>query len=422
MLVVKPTPAQIQKADQIATGIFKDLSSKRDVEEIAVNGIVYGDLIYDDFMRSTMQPTIDISDESFKTHLANFIQLVVYWEDYFDTRDIKAVHVSHCVYKQAIISRLAIDRDIPSYHVNASHAYRLNAQNKSAYHEFFDYPELFKSLSHEQQNEGLGEAKKRLERRFAGEVGVDMRYSSKSAYSGEKHEQLLDTSTRKKVLIATHCFFDSPHPYGISLFPDFYEWMTSLGEISNRTDYDWYIKTHPDVLAGNHSVIKSFMDKYPRFKLLPRTASHHQLIEEGLDVALTVHGTIGIEYAALGIPVINASTVNPHCRYNFNITPKTPDEYVWTIENLDKLNLSIDKNEVFEFYFMKNIYFSENWLFDDFYKMVSDLGGYKNHFKPEVYDYFLNDFTEEKHHIILAALNKFVESGQFRMNPDYMKS
>ena len=139
-------------------------------------------------------------------------------------------------------------------------------------------------------------AKKRLDLRLSGKIGVDMNYSLKSAYNKNllKHRQLVK-SNRLKVLIATHCFFDSPHSYGFNLFSDFYEWLNFLGKLSIETNYDWYIKTHPDFLPGNIMIIKSIIKKYPKIKLLKANISHKQLIQEGIDVALTVYGTIGCE-------------------------------------------------------------------------------------------------------------------------------
>ena len=40
-----------------------------------------------------------------------------------------------------------------------------------------------------------------------------------------------------------------------------------------------------------------------------------------------MYGTIGFEYAAMNIPVINASLNNPHIAYDFNINPKTRENY-----------------------------------------------------------------------------------------------
>ena len=48
-----------------------------------------------------------------------------------------------------------------------------------------------------------------------------MHYSNKSAYTNVYKQKLIKKSEKIKILIATHCFFDSPHSYGKNIFPDF---------------------------------------------------------------------------------------------------------------------------------------------------------------------------------------------------------
>ena len=48
-----------------------------------------------------------------------------------------------------------------------------------------------------------------------------------------------------KVLIATHNIGDVHNAFGKTYFEDFYEWLIFLGSISEKTNYDWYIKDHP---------------------------------------------------------------------------------------------------------------------------------------------------------------------------------
>jgi hypothetical protein len=116
--------------------------------------------------------------------------------------------------------------------------------------------------------------------------------------------------------VAVHDFFDSPHSYGDNLHPDFLIWLEEIGELSSELDYDFYLKTHPDVLGNTHQVVADFNERYPKFRVLPPSASHHQLLAEGIDVALTVYGTIAVEYPFLGRPVVNASLNNPHSAYS----------------------------------------------------------------------------------------------------------
>lgn len=409
------SPSQRERARHLANQILSELKTKSDIEAILVDGIWLGDLIYDSYLRTFNKPTIEIADEGFRGFLLSAIELYVFWDEYFKNRDVRSVIVSHCVYVNAIPLRIAVSKDIPAYVAGAIHVYRLSKQQIFDSCDFFEFRKVFQTLPNDVQKAGLELAKQRIELRFAGKVGVDMGYSTKSAYGERKMERLIKESPRIKVLVATHCFFDSPHSFGNNLFPDFYEWLDFLGKMTDETDYDWYLKTHPDYLPGTMEVINSFIKKYPKFHLLPADSSHHQIIAEGINVALTCYGTIGFEYAALGIPVINASVNNPHIAYNFNLHPKSIDEYHEILKDLGRIELNIDKNEVYEYYFMKHIYNTNNWLFDNFSKMLEEVGGYYEQYTSKVYGIWMREWTPAKHAEIIEKLNSFVESGKFRL-------
>lgn len=412
---MSPTSAQKLRAAALFEESKNSLRTRLDLEALTVHGVWVGDLIYDSYLMGHLKPTVDLASPEFLNFLRTSLELFICWEDYFDAHDVQAVNVSHCVYNLAMPLRIAVQRGIPAFQVNATHAYRLSPGRLFAYNEFFDYRHHFSTLPAETQAAGLAEADTRIRRRFSGEVGVDMAYSTKSAYGESRHGRLLRESPRKKILIATHCFFDSPHSYGNNLFPDFYEWLDFLGQTSEATDYDWYIKTHPDFLPGTKEVIDGFVARYPKFTLLPSDASHHQIIAEGIDVALTVYGTIAFEYAVLGVPVINASQNNPHIAYDFNLHPKDVEDYRRMLLDLDSLDLKIDRDEVLEYYYMRHIQDTGDLFFDSYQETMKSLGGYDAQFSPLVYDRWLAEWTREKHETILAELREFVLSGNFRM-------
>ncbi|MCJ7777241.1 MAG: hypothetical protein MUP16_02860, partial [Sedimentisphaerales bacterium] len=247
MLRVAASNEQRRTVDRLFDEIYPQLSTKRDVENLKINGVWIGDLLYDSHLRKHRLPILEINDSRFKDSLKDAFAYYVYWRDYLDTHNVKSVIVSHCVYHwYAVILRLAVSRQIPVYQVNAQTLYYVTeTHHYRAYNDFHDYPQIFSELSDREKIDCLQAAKQRLDQRLSGKVGVDMVYSTKSAYTKKGDKRVLAESPRIKILITTHCFFDSPHPYGVNLFPDFYEWLTFLGEISEKTDYDWYIKTHP---------------------------------------------------------------------------------------------------------------------------------------------------------------------------------
>ena len=408
-------PAQQQERDRLFRQIHPRLKTKRDVEELTVEGVWFGDLLYDSHLMACHVPTIDIDDGRFQDSLKEALGYYVFWRNYLDAHTVSAVVLSHCVYyKYAILLRHAVQRDIPVYQCNATHVYHLSRARLWAYDDFYDYPEQFRRLSPKKQDKGQQMARERLQRRFSGEIGVDMHYSTKSAYVKPRSNRVIKESPRIKILVAPHCFFDSPHPYGINLFTDFYEWLNFLGMITEKTDYDWYIKTHPDFLPGNIPIIEEFIKKYPRFNLVPPETSHLQLISEGINFGLTVIGTIGFEYAALGVPVINASLCNPHIRYGFNIHPRTIDKYEKIIMNLHTQKFEINNDEVYEYYYMAFINHTNNWLFHDYEGISKEIGGYANQFSSISYKVFIREFIMQRHEQIIHSLKRFIDSKEYR--------
>ena len=407
---------QTLRAKELFVDVFGRLSTKLDLEALTINGVWVGDLFYDSFLMTCKKPTIDKEESEFKRFLLESIELFLYWEDYLASNDVRAINVSHCVYNLAIPLRIALQRNIPVFQSNATYVYQLSSKNLFAYGDFAHFRQRFATLPENVQKAGMAEAQRRIERRFAGEVGVDMAYSTKSAYGTSRHARLLKESSKKNILIATHCFFDSPHGYGNNIFPDFYEWLDFLGKLTEVTDYNWYIKTHPDYLPGTMEIIESFVARYPKFTLLPADASHHQLIDEGINCALTVHGTIAFEYAALGVPVINASQNNPHIAYDFNLHAKDIEDYRRLLMGLDQLDFIIDRQQVYEYYFMRHIYSTEDIFFNSYKTTIGELGGYDEQFTPAVYDKWLNEWNPEKHQVIISALQAYIQSGDFRMD------
>jgi len=56
------------------------------------------------------------------------------------------------------------------------------------------------------------------------------------------------------------------------------------------------------------------------------------------------------------------------------------------------LNFKINKNEIYEYYAMKNIFFSKDWFFDSYEDVLLELKSYHNLGKPIFYDYWLNKY------------------------------
>ena len=195
-----------------------------------------------------------------------------------------------------------------------------------------------------------------------------------------------------------------------------------MGKISNKSKDEWYLKNHPYEANFENGFtvnkINDLLKKYPRIKLIPSDITHNQLVKEGINCVLTVVGSVGLEYAAMNVPVINASKNNPHMNFNFNIHAKSIKHYTELLLNTKKIKIKINKNEIYKYYFYKNIFYTRSWLFNDYPKMEKIL---KSQYNPEIYDYWIkNEFNLKKHRIILNNVRDYINSNDYKLGYKYI--
>lgn len=417
--------SKIANKDFFTEEIFTLINEKNPtkLENLYLNSILIGDLIYDTYLSRTGNPTVNFEDPVLISIIKEAFNLVNNWEKYFQDNTVKAICVSHCVYLKAIPLRVALKFGIEVFQVNTDAIYRISLKFPFSYTDFREYPVKFRELELKTQLKGRDQAQSRLQLRFSGVAGVDMPYSNASAFIKPvtRIESPIKPSKNIKVLIAMHDFFDSPHGYGMNFYPDFYIWLTKLNELSKQVNYDWYIKTHIDVQGNGREVLKNFVKDSNNFVLLPPDTTHFEILEGGIDVALTVFGTIAMEYPALGKLVINASQNNPHSAYNFSITPKSKEEYENLILNLKEVLLEKRfegniQEEIFEYYFMHNLYEPNSWIYINYDQYLSEVGGYKASVSLKAYKYFIKTKNKFNSEYFEKGIIKFLNSDELRLS------
>jgi hypothetical protein len=238
--------------------IVREIKTKSDLLNYKVEDVNIGLDIYDTILKSGL-PTIKI--KSFRTYKYIILGLRYY---FFAKRtiikeNIKFLLLSHDNYiSMGTIAKVAWKMNIPVYFANPFEIRKINHPFE-LYERFTDYPNFFKNLSNSDKKNGLEWSTEMLHRRISGEVGVMMNYQIKSAFGNQFIERQTKNTTNLKVVIATHCFFDSPNCLGWMLFPDFYEWISFLGELSNDLDFELYIKPHNDFLPGTLEILEELI-------------------------------------------------------------------------------------------------------------------------------------------------------------------
>lgn len=408
-------------ANQLTAKLMNEINSKSDLIDLTIDDIWVGDIIYDQYLASHKVPTVKIKSNELRETLLEFCILYLNWKDLFSKKNIKTLLVSHACYFMGLPGRIAISLDVAVYQTNLTSITYLSKKNLLPHSEYHSYKDDFNKLDKKVQFDGIAKAQERLKLIFQGNTDVDQPYIKYSAYNQKKSSsRVLANKNPIKILIATHSFYDNPHGMGKGLFPDFYEWLEFLGQLSNKTDYEWYIKTHVGIDTMDKQTINHFISRYNRINLIPNTTSHNQLIEEGINIVLTVYGSIGIEYAAKNITVINASLNNPHISYNFNIHPKSKEELENIIFNLNSyIKLNVFSEDVFKCYFMKYLHTKEDIFFSDIKSVIKQMGGYHSQFSSKIYDIWINYLTPDIQAKIELNLEKFVLSGEHKIKSNW---
>ena len=414
------------KAINIRDNFFKQEVFNQDIVNFQINKIWIGDLMYDTYLKSRLVPTFDIQENDFKNFFKEFLELFFYWEKFFKINKVTQTIGVHSCYSFGLPLRISVHNNIPGYVINTRAVMKIDKKIQTMYGNFKFFKKDFLRIKNKKQ--ALTISKKNLDLRISGISGVDVGLFNreKSSFSRKKIKRnLMQKNSKIKILICTHDFLDSIHVNGKNFFPDFYLWIDFLGKISNEksNDYDFYIKNHPNL--GNkyekyqkytEKFVNQLIKKYPKIKKIPNDTSHHQIISGGINYVLTVYGSVGIEYAYLGIPVINASRNNPHINYNFNLNPKNQREYIKILSNLKKKKFEINKKEVLECYFMKHFFCDENWLFDNYKVFMNKIGGYHNIHTIRLYEYWAKNVDEKFVKKINYRFDNFINSKENRLS------
>jgi hypothetical protein len=77
------------------------------------------------------------------------------------------------------------------------------------------------------------------------------------------------------------------------------------------------------------------------------------------------------------------------------------------------MKIKIDVKKVYEFFFMRNIYYWHDWLVLGYREFINKIGGFKNQFSYLTYKQWLKNFNAQNHRKIIATFNNFIDSNSY---------
>jgi hypothetical protein len=168
--------------------------------------------------------------------------------------------------------------------------------------------------------------------------------------------------TKKTAFIFPHILWDASLIWGIDLFRDYEEWLVETVRAACGNDrVNWVIKIHPahvgkaiqDGFHGEPAEVITLRQHIgelpPHVFFIPADSpiSTFSLFPV-MDYCVTVRGTIGIEAARLGIPVLTAGT-GRYDRKGFTLDSETREEFLEKVANIQEIpRLSAAQQELAE--------------------------------------------------------------------------
>lgn len=157
--------------------------------------------------------------------------------------------------------------------------------------------------------------------------------------------------TKKTAAVFPHLFWDATFFWGHDLFRNYEIWFKETLKIALENDaLNWIIKVHPaniikdrrDQHCGEHSellAIRELVSELPsHVKVMPADHPVSTLSLYGvIDYCITVRGTVGLEAACFGVPVLTAGT-GRYDGMGFTIDSDSAEEYLEKLADLQSID------------------------------------------------------------------------------------
>lgn len=177
--------------------------------------------------------------------------------------------------------------------------------------------------------------------------------------------KLQDKEIDKIVLFASHKFSESPHAKGKLIFRDYFDQFRKTLEYIEKTNHKrvlWLFKAHPSSGEFNESNIVAKEVKRirnPNIRMCPKNLNSQQL-SKFCDLVITSRGTIGLEFASQGKPVLITGNA-AYSKRNITIEPKNKKKYFEILNNLNYIEPLSSKKTLLA---KKILYYLENFKLD----------------------------------------------------------
>lgn len=335
-----------------ALKIFKKLESKEDLENLSIDNIKVGDLVYDSYLRFCGEATVHLDDNRLLYIIYKTVESLKVIDSWNQKYQIKCILNSYSTYiHHGLVVRYFLNIGVDVYtDGNINDDFKKLSANSFGHVSKYENYKNSRSNSRIDKTVRMRFAKELLEKRFNGEVDKLTGYMKKSAFTPD--EGNLDINPSFSGVVFLHDFVDSPHIYKTMVFPDFWEWSIFTLDTIKKYKLDFAIKPHPNQRKESIYFVEKLKSMYPDLIWLDSSTSNHKIFSSsGMKFGVSVYGTVIYELAYHGIIPISTGD-HPAIDFDIGYNAKTKEEYLYFLTNLQNLHLDKEaKTRVLEFYY-----------------------------------------------------------------------
>ncbi len=332
---------------------YRRLEKPGDILELSVDGIRFGDMVYDDILTGGYA-TVDRVDRRTLRSLVAF-----YWyhgviRDIMRCYQVKTAIFSHTIgISSGSFARTLLRGNVEVMTRLGSHQTVIKKSHQLADLGVFPLhpePQYFDWMLAQYEEHVETPAMTYLEARFnqdVNQVAVDLAFNRQKRRYGSANEFCREMGLDPglpTVFVMLHAFNDFPHSHFARpmLFQDYYVWFQRTLQIARRVSgVNWVFKEHP---AAVYYVTRDLdldavfaAERDPHIDFLGRDADFNAAsVAVIASAVVTCQGTAGMEYSCLGIPSVLAGE-SPYSGLGFSVEPQTIAEYEQQLKQIATL-------------------------------------------------------------------------------------
>ena len=302
----------LAEADRLMAG----LASHADFLRLALPQGLPAYIVYDTVLKLAQDPQPPMAHPLWRQCLAEALRDIAIYQREIGVRQVTDVALSHPWKTEwGSLVWLAVARKITCYHLTGF----MEGMRIRRFRDMADFRNpvehlplgQFLALPEAVRAELALLGATELERRSSGQssdLNARYAYHPETRIEGRAAaRRALGGGERPIAVIYSHVWYDFPHTFAMANFTDFRDWMeTTLARIRTIDNVLWLIKPHPtEEWYGGFRLSDLAVDLPPHVHLLS-TSIDNKTVLNAADCIVTVHGTVGLESAASGLPVILA--------------------------------------------------------------------------------------------------------------------